>query len=303
MIQFTRKYLLSHTCVNKTFFLSFENVENSFHNSGTITSRLAQLHQQQGDHQKALQLWLSLFDETKISSGSERSVYQTSNIDKSFIIFDAENFEGKRVGFYEQLCAFCEGVVPLVGNGYLFHTASYFSIGSVMVALTFGWCRKSKTVKCLLSGFSFLKRDVWMSQLETARPKITKRCFFYTLQKLGTQKIFSFGHSFLCQWNRTWTPKILYLGWDELGSTWDFPKAKHDSYKPWIKTMLGFFVRYLKTLFQNFRWNRFGSTTRKFFFRDKNPGRLHVTIFVFLQRSKNSSNIEIAIENMKNAVP
>ena len=38
-------------------------------------------------------------------------------------------------------------------------------------------------------------------------------------------------------------------------------------------------------------------------FQDKNPGRLHVTFFVFPQWSDVSLDIIVTIENMKNDVP
>ena len=64
-------------------------------------------------------------------------------------------------------------------------------------------------------------------------------------------------------------------------------------------SMLRFLLSIQKTLFQNFRSSRFGWTIQKSFFRDKNPGRLHVTFFDFPQRPKVGSIILLTIENME----
>ena len=59
-----------------------------------------------------------------------------------------------------------------------------------------------------------------------------------------------------------------------------------------------FFVTYPKNVIFKFSVEPFWMKDPEVLFRDENPGRLHVTFFIFSQRPKVSSNIVVAIENM-----
>ena len=80
----------------------------------------------------------------------------------------------------------------------------------------FGCLPKFKNSHVISSGFLARKR---VPRSEMAGPKITKkRSLSIPDQKRSTQKTFVCKPLLLCQRNRMWTQKTLFLGWDELES-------------------------------------------------------------------------------------
>ena len=85
-----------------------------------------------------------------------------------------------------------------------------------------------------------------------------------------------------------WTQKnvILRGRWTWVaGFTWDFCEAKHDSHKFW-KSNATFFIKYPKSIISKFFSNHPKSTTQESFFRDRNPGKLHVIFFWIFAMTK-----------------
>ena len=66
--------------------------------------------------------------------------------------------------------------------------------------------------------------------------------------------------------------------------------------------MQSLFYQVVKTLWPNFWSSYFQNMNQKSLFRVKNPGRLQVIFFQFVQRPKVSSIIIVTIENMKHDV-
>ena len=131
-----------------------------------------------------------------------------------------------------------------------------FFIGTVVFELTFGRCENSKLVTCLFPVFLSFNRDLWVPQSQKNSTKNFEMTFFLdTLSKsFHSKKCFRF-FPLVPEKPRVDPKKKLFLGWDELGSL----HPRNIS---------------LASLFDS---SRFGWTTQKFFFRDKNPTRLHVT--------------------------
>ena len=70
----------------------------------------------------------------------------------------------------------------------------------------------------LFSRIFILEKGLWMPQSEIARPKISKRSVFDTLQKLGTEKFVVLAIQFCARETACGPKKVLFLGWMNLGS-------------------------------------------------------------------------------------
>ena len=178
-----------------------------------------------------------------------------------------------------------------------------FFISTVPFEPTFGRCKNSTTVKCFLTGISYLKTDVWPPSSNMARPKIWKN-FMGTILKTYRSKCFVFGHSILFQRIARRPKKIvLEMGWTWVtGSTWDFSDAKHSSHKLRKFDATWFCWVSKKTLLQQLqscccRWR-----IRKSCLWDKNTARLCMNFFVFSQWPEVSWNSIVTIQSMRNDV-
>ena len=159
-----------------------------------------------------------------------------------------------------------------------------------MVELTSGPCQNSKTVPCFRPGFSSVKRIACVPRFETIRPKILrKRFFFDTLRFLKrSPHVFCFCFSLF-----SFSPEKPQVN-PKKRCFWDGMNLLRWAKNP-EKLLPSFSFGIQKTKsFQNFRSSLLNGWPKSPCFRDKNPGRLHVTFFVFSQRS-NVSSIIIAI--------
>ena len=124
-----------------------------------------------------------------------------------------------------------------------------------------------------------------------ARPKTRNDIFWTAYKKRGAQNLFVLACLVLCQRNRMWAQKTSFLKWDELGSLclhWISLQLTIAVTNPEILTL-----HCLLAIQKHFQivgkgvpeaWPR--SVTQKCFFRDKNPGRLHVTFLSFRNGQK-----------------
>ena len=140
---------------------------------------------------------------------------------------------------------------------------------------------------------------------EMAFPKSSLLCT--VTKNVAPKKVVFFSCSVLGQRNRRWTPKTLFLRWDEIWvatPTGDFSKAKENSHKSWTFDATVFCkISKKRHYFKILRRAGFGRTTQKSFFREKNPGRSQLTFFVSSQSPEVGSTITVTIENMKKDVP
>ena len=148
--------------------------------------------------------------------------------------------------------------------------------------LTFGRCQKLKKAhsSVLIPGFSILKRDIWVLQVEIARLKILKKSVWILYSKRRVKIVccsvfnFVFARETACEPKKNIT---FGIGWTCVArSTWDFFETKYESHKYW-NSNTGFLLDIRKTSFQNFRSSNFKKHDPKVFSSDKDPGKLHVT--------------------------
>ena len=174
-------------------------------------------------------------------------------------------------------------------RGFLF---IYF-IGNVMVELTPGRCKDSKTIPYFFPGFSSMKKgrfgscnSKWFSQ------KNSKEVFLWIpYQKRSTQPFLFQFVKFCAQETARGPKKILFLKWTWVEvSTWDFSAVKHCSHKPSkfdATFSIGFHSIQKKLKF--FGWAAPEARPKTSFFRDENPKRFFLFSLRNGQKSAQSS--------------
>ena len=183
---------------------------------------------------------------------------------------------------------FFGGAVPLVGNGYLSHTARgmplfmYF-IGKMMVALTFADAKIQNQSRTFFQDFDPWKETLRFRNSKWLDQKFRKEIFRIPYQKLDAQNFLIQSVQFCARETACGPEQTLF--WDGMGWTWvagstcDISPTLNTTTTNLENFMPSFLLGAQKKLFQNFRSTRFGWTTQESFFRDKNPGRLRVTFF------------------------
>ena len=150
-----------------------------------------------------------------------------------------------------------------------------------MYELTFGPCKNSKTV---ISRIFILEKGRLGAAVQNGSTKNFEVPFFgYAIKNLAFRILYFWLFSFVLEHPQ----KHIVLEWDEFGSLGlrgispmlNIAINRESSRQP-------FLLGIEKTVFLNFQFSRFGWTTQKRNFRDKNPRRLHKTSFVFSQRQK-----------------
>ena len=182
------------------------------------------------------------------------------------------------------------GVVPLAGNDFFLYSKTKNSIVRIFCCSYNGWTNClaiAKTQKSHKQAFRIFipeKECFGCRHTERLNQKILNYFFRIPYQKWRTLIVCFVLLRLAPEILHVDPKKTLFLGWDELGSlgspsTWNFSDVKHNKNpKGWmLRSLLG----NQNKLFENFRSSRFGVTTQKCFFREKNPGRLRLTFLRF----------------------
>ena len=182
-------------------------------------------------------------------------------------------------------------------------------VSLMIFELTFGRCENSKQVTCNLLGFLSSKKWLWVIFLKQLHRKPWNDVF-WILNKKWSIKFSGFG--------------VVILGCREIPRRPSDPSSSHPKKNMFLLFTCSFsgirldglyfkkksFDCYIfrkvskKTLFPTFLVKPFWiGGTQTFIFTEENPGRKHVIICEFCQRSKVSSTITVTEENMENDFP
>ena len=169
--------------------------------------------------------------------------------------------------------------------GLFSHSFFVFFIGTAMVELTVGRCKKIKNSHVLSSRIFIPEKGRLGATLRNGSAKNFDMMMFWILyEKMLHSEFLVLACSVLCQKNRMWTQKsiVFEIGWTWVaGSMCNYSETKDYSHINSENLMLLVLLDIWKTSFQNFRSSFFRSTTQKFFFRHKNPGRMTLFLLVF----------------------
>ena len=124
----------------------------------------------------------------------------------------------------------------------------------------------------------FRNKSFWIFDLSVALKSLCLELFSFVPEKLPVDQ-----------------KNSLFVEWDVLGSLslCGISSALNATATKPENPMLRVLLSIQKTLFQKFRSSRFGWRTQKSSAWDKNPGRMHLTFFVFSQRSDVGSIITV----------